>query len=162
MVITHSVLVAPSTTPNALSVGAMTHPTTEVGIASGTVAGVEGDIQASGFGPQEGFTLSGADIDLVYPTANQNGCDAFADDVDFTGKAVLIDRGACAFTQKVLNAQAKGAEFVFIANNVDDGTPAPMGGFDADVTIKNVGINFAAGAALKAVSYTHLTLPTSR
>lgn len=140
----------PSTTPNALSVGAMTHPTTEVGIASGTVAGVEGDIQASGFGPQDGFTLSGADIDLVYPTANQNGCDAFADDVDFTGKAVLIDRGACAFTQKVLNAQAKGAEFVFIANNVDDGTPAPMGGFDADVTIKNVGINFAAGAALKA------------
>ncbi|MGB1030764.1 MAG: S8 family serine peptidase, partial [Pseudoalteromonas marina] len=112
----------PSTTPNALSVGAMTHPTTESGVASGMIAGVEDDIQISSFGPQEGFTITGADIDLVYPTANQNGCDAFADDVDFTGKAVLIDRGACAFTQKVLNAQAKGAEFVFIANNVDDGT----------------------------------------
>ena len=140
----------PSTTPNALSVGAMTHPTTEVGVATGTVAGVEGSIQASGFGPQVDFAISGADIDLVYPDANQDGCNDFADDVDFTGKAVLIDRGACAFTAKVLNAQEKGAEFVFIANNVDDGTPAPMGGSDAAVTIKNVGINFAAGAALKA------------
>ncbi|WP_350636530.1 S8 family serine peptidase, partial [Pseudoalteromonas sp. GW168-MNA-CIBAN-0100] len=46
--------------------------------------------------------------------------------------------------------QINGAEFVMIANNTDDGTPAPMGGFDAAVTIKNVGINFAAGAALKA------------
>ncbi len=140
----------PSTTPNALSVGAMTHPTTEIGVATGTVAGVEGNIQPSSFGPQEAYTISGADIDLVYPDANQNGCDAFAADVDFTGKAVLIDRGTCAFTQKVLNAQTNGAEFVMIANNTDDGTPAPMGGFDADVTIKNVGINFAAGAALKA------------
>lgn len=140
----------PSTTPNALSVGAMTHPTTEVGIATGTVAGVEGNIQPSSFGPQEAFTISGADIELVYPDTNADGCTEFAADVDFTGKAVLIDRGACAFTQKVLNAQAKGAEFVMIANNNDDGTPAPMGGFDAAVTIKNVGVNFAAGAALKA------------
>jgi hypothetical protein len=140
----------PSTTPNALSVGAMTHPTTEVGVATGTVAGVEGKIQPSGFGPQEAYTISGADIELVYPDTNQNGCIDFAADIDFTGKAVLIDRGACAFTTKVLSAQDKGAEFVFIANNTDDGTPAPMGGFDAAVTIKNAGINFAAGAALKA------------
>ncbi|MEI8705034.1 S8 family serine peptidase [Pseudoalteromonas sp. B62] len=140
----------PSTTPNALSVGAMTHPTTQVSIATGTVAGVEGNIQGSGFGLQADYAISGADIDLVYPDANQNGCDEFAADVDFTGKAVLIDRGACAFTVKVLNAQKKGAEFVLIANNTDDGTPAPMGGSDAAVTIKNVGINFAAGAALKA------------
>ena len=140
----------PSTTPNALSVGAMTHPTTAVVTATGTVAGIEGNIQASGFGPQTDFVITGADIDLIYPDTNQDGCVDFADDVDFTGKAVLIDRGACAFTVKVLSAQKKGAEFVLIANNTDDGTPAPMGGFDADVTIKNVGINFAAGAALKA------------
>lgn len=140
----------PSTTPNALSVGAMTHPTTEIGVATGTIAGVEGNIQPSGFGPQEAYTITGADIELVYPDANQDGCVAFGADVDFTGKAVLIDRGACAFTDKVLNAQINGAEFVMIANNTDDGTPAPMGGFDTAVTIKNVGINFAAGAALKA------------
>lgn len=140
----------PSTTENALSVGAMTHPATEVGVASGTVAGVEGDLLVSSFGPQEAYSISGTDLDLVYPSANSNGCEAFAEDIDFTGKAVLIDRGACAFTDKVLNAQARGAEFVFIANNVDDGTPAPMGGFDANVTIKSLGINFAAATALKA------------
>ncbi|WP_350636964.1 hypothetical protein, partial [Pseudoalteromonas sp. GW168-MNA-CIBAN-0100] len=75
----------PSTTPNALSVGAMTHPTTEIGVATGTIAGVEGDIQPSSFGPQEAYTITGADIELVYPDANQNGCVAFAADVDFTG-----------------------------------------------------------------------------
>ena len=39
---------------------------------------------------------------------------------------------------------------VFIANNVDDGTPASMGGFDAAVTIPNIGITFATGTAMKA------------
>ncbi|MDP2633441.1 MULTISPECIES: S8 family serine peptidase [unclassified Pseudoalteromonas] len=140
----------PSTTPNALSVGAMTHPANDIGVASGTIAGEETIIQPSGFGPQTAFEMTEVDAEVVYPEANQNGCEAFADEIDFTGKAVLIDRGACAFTQKVLNAQARGAAFVFIANNTDDGTPAPMGGFDADVTIRNVGINFAAGAAMKA------------
>jgi hypothetical protein len=140
----------PSTTPNALSVGAMTHPANSIGLASGTVAGQETVIQASGFGLDTAFTMSNLDAELVYPDANQNGCEAFAEGTDFTGKAVLIDRGACNFTTKVLNAQNKGAVFVIIANNTDDGTPAPMGGFDAAVTIPNVGVNFAAGAGLKA------------
>ncbi|MBQ4863365.1 S8 family serine peptidase [Pseudoalteromonas sp. MMG013] len=139
----------PSTTPNALSVGAMTHPTLEEGIASGTVAGAETVIQAASFGPQDAFSFSNTNAELVYPDANQNGCDAFADDVDFTGKAVLIDRGACAFVTKVLNAQAKGAAFVLIANNTDNGTPAPMGGSSTEVTIFSVGVNFQAGKAIK-------------
>ncbi|MBQ4845340.1 S8 family serine peptidase [Pseudoalteromonas sp. MMG005] len=139
----------PSTTPNALSVGAMTHPTLEEGIASGTVAGAETVIQAASFGPQGAFTFSNTNTELVYPDANQNGCDAFADDVDFTGKAVLIDRGACAFTTKVLNAQAKGAAFVLVANNNVDGTPAPMGGSSTEITIFSVGVNFQAGKAIK-------------
>ena len=139
----------PSTTPNALSVGAMTHPTLEEGFASGTIAGSDTVIQAASFGPQGAFSFSNTDAELVYPDANQNGCDAFADDVDFTGKAVLIDRGACAFVTKVLNAQAKGAAFVLIANNNDDGTPAPMGGGSTEVTIFSVGVNFQAGKAIK-------------
>ncbi|MGS0536954.1 S8 family serine peptidase [Pseudoalteromonas sp. SaAl2] len=140
----------PSTTPNALSVGAMTHPANDVGVASGTVAGEETIIQPSGFGPQTAFAMTEADAEVVYPEENQDGCVEFSEETDFTGKAVIIDRGACNFTQKVLSAQNRGAAFVFIANNVDDGTPAPMGGFDAAVTIPNVGINFAAGAAMKA------------
>ena len=140
----------PSTTPNALSVGAMTHPANDVGVATGTIEGAETTIQPSGFGPQTAFVMTDADAEVVYPEENQNGCEAFSAETDFTGKAVIIDRGACNFTAKVLNAQDRGAKFVFIANNTDDGTPAPMGGFDAAVTIPNVGINFAAGAAMKA------------
>ncbi|MCB0570888.1 MAG: T9SS type A sorting domain-containing protein [Phaeodactylibacter sp.] len=36
---------------------------------------------------------------------------------DVTGKIALIDRGACAFTQKALNAEAAGAIGVLICNN---------------------------------------------
>ncbi|MEO2281533.1 S8 family serine peptidase [Pseudoalteromonas pernae] len=138
----------PSTSENALSVGAMTHPTNTASVAAGTVAGEEAIFQGANFGATD-FSFSSDDIELVYPEANQTACTAFADDVDFTGKAVLIDRGGCAFTQKVLAAQANGAAFVIIANNTDDGTPAPMGGFDANVTIPSVGTTYAVGMQLK-------------
>ena len=148
----------PSTTENALSVGAMTHPTGEESIGSGTVDGEEAIVQPASFGPQMAFNYTNENLELVYPDANQTACEAFADDVDFTGKGVIIDRGACAFTVKVLAAQAKGAEFVIIANNNDDGTPAPMGGSDPTVTIPSVGVTFAAGTALKAGGTFNLTV----
>jgi len=156
----------PSTTPNALSVGAMTHPTLEEANPSATLAGEAVVVQPASFGPQGAFEGSMVLGQIVYPgdnadTADVNeaeGCDGddgegnatnpFAG-MDFTGKTVLIDRGSCAFTEKVLNAQEMGAEFVLIANATDDGTPAPMGGFDADVTIRSFGVNFATGAAIK-------------
>ena len=148
----------PSTTENALSVGAMTHPTGEESVGSGTVSGEEAVVQPASFGPQMAFSYTNENLELVYPDANQTACEAFADDVDFTGKGVIIDRGACAFTVKVLAAQAKGAEFVIIANNTDDGTPAPMGGSDPTVTIPSVGVTFAAGTALKAGGTFNLTV----
>lgn len=144
----------PSTTENALSVGAMTNPARISMQGSGTVNGKETVVQGASFGPKDEFTFTSDTVSLVYPDANQNGCEAFASDVDFTDKAVVIDRGACAFTQKVLNAQAKGAKFVIIANNVDDGTPAPMGGSDENVTIPSVGVNFETGKALKEAGAT--------
>lgn len=139
----------PSTSENALSVGAMTHPTDETLIPSGTINGEEAIIQLASFGPSEPYMLSNTDLEVVYPDANQTACEAFADGTDFTGKAVVIDRGGCAFVTKVLMAQEKGAEFVFIANNNDDGTPAPMGGSSTEVTIPSVGITYQAGMALK-------------
>ena len=148
----------PSTTENALSVGAMTHPTGEESVGSGTINGEEAIVQPASFGPQTAFTFSSDDIELVYPDANQTACEAFADGVDFTGKGVIIDRGGCAFTVKVLAAQDKGAEFVIIANSNDDGTPAPMGGSDPAVTIPSVGVTFAAGTALKAGGAFNLTV----
>ncbi|WP_105258268.1 S8 family serine peptidase [Pseudoalteromonas sp. T1lg88] len=152
----------PSTTEHALSVGAMTHPAEEVSIAKGTVAGAEAVFQGASFGPGVG-SFNSDDIEVVYPESNQTACVAFADDVDFTGKAVILDRGGCAFTLKVLAAQEKGAAFVIIANNSDDGTPAPMGGFDAAVTIPSVGVNKATGLQLKegAAFAVELTLATT-
>jgi subtilisin family serine protease len=150
----------PSTTPNALSVGAMTHPTLEQSVASGTLAGEDVVVQPASFGPQGTVEMSIVLGDVVYPddTTIQNGCNGADDagnptnpyaDLDFTDKTVLIDRGACAFTEKVLNAQAQGAAFVIIANNNDDGTPAPMGGSSDAVTIRSIGVNFATGTAIK-------------
>ncbi|MFM9785750.1 protease-associated domain-containing protein, partial [Streptomyces scabiei] len=85
----------PSTTPNALSVGAMTHPANDIAIASGTVEGTETVIQPSGFGPKTAFVMTDADAEVVYPDENQDGCVEFSAETDFTGKAVIIDRGAC-------------------------------------------------------------------
>ncbi|MEM0515650.1 S8 family serine peptidase [Pseudoalteromonas sp. YIC-827] len=138
----------PSTTEHALSVGAMTHPTEEVSVAKGTVAGEAAVFQGASFGPGVG-SFNSDDIEVVYPDVNQTACVAFADDVDFTGKAVILDRGGCAFTLKVLAAQENGAAFVIVANNTDDGTPAPMGGFDEAVTIPSVGVSYATGVQLK-------------
>lgn len=90
----------PSTTENALSVGAMTHPTDEAAIGTATVAGVETEFGTAAFGAEGPFEFSNLDAELIYPTENQEGCDPFSADTDFTGKAVMIDRGTCNFSDK--------------------------------------------------------------
>ncbi|KZN57229.1 hypothetical protein N474_08490 [Pseudoalteromonas luteoviolacea CPMOR-2] len=140
----------PSTTPNALSVGAMGHPTINDLFAVGMVDGQRVEVGTASFGPQDPFSFTNEDTELVYPDANQNGCEAFGDDVDFTGKAVLIDRGACAFVTKALNAQAKGAKYVIIANNVAGGAPG-LGGSSDEVTIPTISVSQDTGTAIKAV-----------
>ncbi|MDX1279667.1 S8 family serine peptidase [Shewanella colwelliana] len=140
----------PSTSNNALSVGAMTHPTTKVGKVDSAFAGETVEAFGAGFNTSNEFAFDHTKAPLVYPTANQNGCAAFADDVDFTGKAVIIDRGGCAFTQKVLNAQTKGASFVIVANNKPDDGAFNMGGADPKVTIPSVMISKEDGDAIKA------------
>ena len=142
----------PSTTPNALSVGAMTHPTAETTyITTSTVAGETVAMAAAGFNPVAEFSFSSAETELVYVAANGLACTAFAEDVDFTGKAVLVDRGSCNFTQKVLNAQANGAVFVIIANNAAGAGPVNAGGSAPGITIPAVGISLEDGAAIKAL-----------
>ena len=75
-----------------------------------------------------------------------DGCEAYPDKV--RRKLVLIDRGGCAFTTKVLNAQRAGARGAIIANNVPGG-PAPMGGTDPSVRIPSIGITLDDGARLR-------------
>ena len=67
----------------------------------------------------------------------------------FTGKIVLIKRGVCAFTQKVLNAQNAGAVAVVLFNNLA-ATPLFPGGTDPLITIPVYAITLEAGDALIA------------
>jgi minor extracellular serine protease Vpr len=139
----------PSTTKNVMSVGAMTHPTTESGLVTSSFNGAEVEAVAAGFNTEIVFSFSDADADLVYPDENREGCDAFADGTDFTGKAVIIDRGACNFTAKVINAQDKGAVFVIIANHTAGAGAPGLGGADDAVMIPSVGISFEDGVIMK-------------
>ncbi|GGW88420.1 S8 family serine peptidase [Alteromonas halophila] len=139
----------PSTTDNALSVGAMTHPTTALPVVSGTFAGEEIAAVAAAFNADAEFSLDGS-LPVVYAESETNatGCDPYA--ADLTGQAVLIDRGACAFTQKIQNAQAAGAEFVIVANNNPGEAPFVMGGTPTEeITINAVMVSFESGAAMK-------------
>jgi Zn-dependent M28 family amino/carboxypeptidase len=94
------------------------------------------------------------DINLVPPRTSTSGCEAadFAG-LDFSGPndIALVQRGSCAFSIKVQNAQAAGAEAVVIFNQGNDptreglivGTLAP---FTSAIPV--VGASFADGAAL--------------
>ncbi|KZN36051.1 hypothetical protein N480_18855 [Pseudoalteromonas luteoviolacea S2607] len=140
----------PSTTPNALSVGAMGHPTLNDLFAVGMVDGNRVEVGTASFGPQDPFSFTNEDTELVYPETNQEGCVDFGDDVDFVGKAVLIDRGSCAFVTKAISAQVKGAKYVIIANNVAGGAPG-LGGSSDLVTIPTISVSQDTGNAIKDV-----------
>ena len=141
----------PSTTENALSVGAMTHPTDEAAIGTATVAGVETEFGTAAFGAEGPFEFSNLDAELIYPTENQEGCDPFSADTDFTGKAVMIDRGTCNFSDKAFYAQSKGAVFVIIANNREGAAPGMSAGPKGpDVTIRTVSVTQTDANNLKA------------
>jgi minor extracellular serine protease Vpr len=142
----------PSTTPNALSVGAMTHPTAETShITKSTLAGESVAMATAAFNPVNAFSFSSATNALVHVAANPLGCSAFGDEVNLTGKAVLIERGSCNFTQKVLNAQAKGAVLVILANNAANAGPVNAGGSAPGITIPTVGISKEDGERIKAL-----------
>jgi hypothetical protein len=74
------------------------------------------------------------------------------------GAIALIDRGVCAFTVKVLNAQRAGAIAVIVANNAGGTIFAPMGGDDPKIRIPSVMIGQNAGAALKGETGVNATL----
>jgi len=68
-----------------------------------------------------------------------------------TGKIALIGRGDCAFTTKVLNAQANGALGVIIIDNQDAAVPVTAGGSAASpITIPTIAVSTISGAQLRA------------
>jgi hypothetical protein len=116
--------------------------------------GLLGSSQVSPFGPLQYSDLTGAAVrvydgdDAGGAGSVTDGCQAAVNIDELVGKIALIDRGACPFTTKVLTAQNAGAIGAIIVNNIDDGTPSPMGGADNSVTIPSQGLNFADGAQL--------------
>nr|WP_247664781.1 S8 family serine peptidase [Pseudoalteromonas sp. MMG010] len=77
---------------------------------------------------------------------NFEGCSAFAAD-SFKDAVAVISRGSCAFSDKVNNATAAGAEAVIVYNNTDGDARITMSGLEG-TTIPSVFISENSGAAL--------------
>jgi hypothetical protein len=65
------------------------------------------------------------------------------------GKVAVIDRGACAFTVKVKNAQVAGAKAVLIADNMPGSPPVERAGVDPTITIPSARVTLDDGAEIK-------------
>jgi Zn-dependent M28 family amino/carboxypeptidase len=103
------------------------------------------------------------DLSLANPAASSSGCEAGDFTAAVSGAIALMQRGTCAFADKVTNAQAAGAVGAIIFNQgtagrtdvfagtlgetAQDGQPTPP-----DVTIPAVGISFAEGQRLAGLS----------
>ncbi len=86
--------------------------------------------------------------EIVDP-ANGTGCAAWGAGT-FEGKAALIRRGDCPFSDKVYNAQQAGAEFVVLYNNAGDGLISPSCASHCDeITISTIFIGQSNGEAMR-------------
>ncbi len=103
--------------------------------------------------PTAGTAQFGNPLDATGVTGNVqlssvlDGCTAIPAG-SLTGKIGLIERGTCAFTVKVKNAQDAGANAVIIYNNVA-GAVGVMSGTDTTITIPSVFITDTEGAYIK-------------
>lgn len=105
--------------------------------------------------PLAGTAAFGNPLDATGVTANVqlssvlDGCTAIPAG-SLTGKIGLIERGTCAFTIKVKNAQNAGATAAIIYNDATNAdTLGNMGGTDATITIPSVLIGNTEGEFIK-------------
>ena len=87
---------------------------------------------------------------------NIDGCTHW-EGTPFSGTAALISRGNCDFSQKVINAQSAGAEFVVIYNHIDDRVQTMSCGFGSceEITIASIFIGKTDGERLVEWSDQH-------
>jgi len=121
-------------------------------------ASVAGDYAvgvAAGFGPQT-FDVTG-DVVVSQDAADASGpsttdaCTALTNAADVAGKIAFVERGTCAFTIKVQNAQAAGAIGVIVADNAP-GAVADLGGTATGITLPTLRITLADGNKLRAAT----------
>jgi Zn-dependent metalloprotease len=124
------------------------------GLFINSPAAIAGECPAGGalFGPALTGTGTTADVVLVTdgtaPDVN-DGCEAITNGAALAGKIALINRGTCAFTIKVKNAQNAGAIGAVIANVVVGQPPTTMSGVDPTITIPSVNTTLEHGNLMK-------------
>jgi trimeric autotransporter adhesin len=101
-----------------------------------TIAGVTGDL-VLGLDPADAAGPSTTDA-----------CSPLTNAAAVNSNIALVDRGTCAFTVKVKNAQDAGARGVVVANTLGRG-PFGMVGADPTIVIPSLGISNAHGDLLK-------------
>jgi hypothetical protein len=77
-----------------------------------------------------------------------DACTAILNDV--SGRIALVDRGTCAFTVKVKNAQDAGAIAVLVGDNVLALPPPGLGGADPTITIPSGRISLVDANSIRA------------
>lgn len=99
--------------------------------------------------------VTAVDINLVGDRASTSGCEA-SDFAGFpAGNIALVQRGTCAFADKIANADAAGASAVIVFNqgNADDRLGVVLGTLgDVQLGIPAVGTSFAIGEELAGLS----------
>jgi hypothetical protein len=111
-------------------------------------------IGPAAFGPPltsagtRGDVIAGIDAANPEGPSTTDACTPLVNAV--AGKIVLVDRGTCAFTVKVKNAQDAGAIAVLAVDNVLDTPPPGLGGADPTITIPSVRVSLPDGTAIRA------------
>ena len=99
----------------------------------------------------DSLTISGKLF--LYP--DSSGCTQLSGiDANIQGNIVLINRGACSFGAKILNAQKSGATAVIIINNVPNDGVSVMGEDTSKTRFLNIPaimISYEDGAKIKAL-----------
>ncbi|HEY3588187.1 MAG TPA: PA domain-containing protein, partial [Myxococcaceae bacterium] len=137
-------------TPKVLQIG---DPTVIITSPSGLGPYVAG---TASFGPALTAAGSSGQIVQAVDPANPNGprttdaCNPLSNAAAVAGKIAFLDRGTCAFTQKVTNAQNAGAIAVIVADNAAGDPPAGLGGTDPNIKIPSVRVSITVGNAIKA------------
>ncbi len=116
--------------------------------APAPAAGDYGFNQAT-FGPAATTSNFSGGIVAAVTAGNGEGCAPFDNSAAIAGHLALVDRGSCAFTVKVQNAQLAGATGLIIANN-QAGTIVPGGTPVNPVTIPVISVSQVDGSRLKA------------
>ena len=73
-----------------------------------------------------------------------DACDFILNRTALNGKIVVINRGLCLFTEKIVAAQDNGVIAVIMINNVP-GNPIMMGGDSSDINIPSIMIGLSDG-----------------